>query len=259
MSTGNSPVIPLPNPYPTGLSVRYVSATQVIIDSGKCWDSTSTFNMTVDSSITVNAQAHGVNGLDQGALANNTLYHIHLISSSLNSIKMAAILSTSASSPLMPAGYDLNKIVGFVATDGSGNFIKFYSVGKGTARKYYYDTIINVVNASTASGVNDVTLQSCVPAINNTLIMLNPSITPSGGSGNNYLQFLAPGSFSFGIGAIAFSPTLVGQIGNVLGSGIYWSMSRLINGVAAMRFYYATQGGGLGPMSINVIGFEFTV
>lgn len=78
-------------------------------------------------SLTINAATTGANGLDTGALANNTWYHIWLIS---NGLTTAALLSLSATSPTMPADYVYKYRIGAQKTGGSATFNRVRQSGK---------------------------------------------------------------------------------------------------------------------------------
>lgn len=78
-------------------------------------------------SLTINAATTGANGLDTGSLANNTWYHIWLIS---NGLTTAALLSLSATSPTMPSGYVYKYRIGAQKTGGSATFNRVIQRGK---------------------------------------------------------------------------------------------------------------------------------
>lgn len=81
---------------------------------------------TGEVSVTINGATTGANGLDTGSLANNTWYHIYLIS---NGQTAAGLISTSATSPTMPAGYTHRYRVGAQRTGGSATFLRVIQVG----------------------------------------------------------------------------------------------------------------------------------
>lgn len=69
--------------------------------------------------VTINAAVTGENGLDTGALANNTWYNIWLIS---NGLTTAGLMSTSATAPTMPSGYIYKYRLGAFLTGGAATF-----------------------------------------------------------------------------------------------------------------------------------------
>lgn len=76
--------------------------------------------------LTINAATTGTDALDTGTLANNTWYYIFAIS---NGSAWASLLSTSSSSPTLPAGYTYKVRLGAFRTDGSANFMRILQVG----------------------------------------------------------------------------------------------------------------------------------
>jgi len=103
---------------------------------GQCRDSTHTATLNMTSAITAKAlQTSGAwaagstqNGLDTGAAAADTWYHIYaILKDSDQSVDI--IFSTSASGPSLPAGYTYFRRIGSLKTDGSKNFISFVQNG----------------------------------------------------------------------------------------------------------------------------------
>jgi len=76
--------------------------------------------------LTVNIAALGANGRDAGSEAANTWYSIWVIRGTSGT---AGLLSTSATSPTMPAGYTKKRRVGWVRNDAASSFLKFYQIG----------------------------------------------------------------------------------------------------------------------------------
>jgi hypothetical protein len=128
--------------FPAGVLLGYIdgyqmsrsSATTVTVTAGTCRDSADgsmiyfgAATKTLQSSGSW-AAGSGNNGLDTGARANSTWYHVWAISQALGA-SADILLSTSASSPTMPSGYTLKRRVGSIRTDGSGNIIDFIQRG----------------------------------------------------------------------------------------------------------------------------------
>ena len=80
-------------------------------------------------SVSANVSTSGVNGLDTGSVSANTWYYGYIIYN-LSTLTVAALLSVSASSPVLPSGYSYSVFIGAVCkTDGSGNFYLFKKRG----------------------------------------------------------------------------------------------------------------------------------
>lgn len=63
-------------------------------------------------------------GLDTGAIANSTWYHVHLIKR-VDTGVVDALISTSATAPTMPTNYTLSRRIGSIQTNGSAQWVKF--------------------------------------------------------------------------------------------------------------------------------------
>lgn len=117
----------VPRGHIDGLTLSYNSTTLLSIAAGQCADSTgakllelSAFTKTLQSSGSWTAGT-GNNGLDTGARAANTWYHVFVIADSTGAT-VDVLFSTSATSPTMPSGYALFRRVGSVYTTASALF-----------------------------------------------------------------------------------------------------------------------------------------
>lgn len=136
--------------------------TKVDIASGTCRDIGDTANLALVSSLTKSLASTfvvgtGNGGLDTGAKANSTWYHVWLIRRSDTQV-VDAIFSTSATSPTMPASYDSKRRIGAIKTDASGNILLFYQV-PGTGQFSWKATVtaprdMSVVSISTTPALN---------------------------------------------------------------------------------------------------------
>lgn len=122
----------LPTNYLTGLTLsNNVTDANNDIDVavGKCRDIDDAQDMALAASITKRLDASwavGTNqgGLDTGAKANSTWYHVYVIRRSDTGV-VDVLFSTSASAPTMPTNYDGKRRIGAILTDGSGNIRAF--------------------------------------------------------------------------------------------------------------------------------------
>ncbi|MGN5064546.1 phage tail protein [Aeromonas sp. 6P] len=73
-------------------------------------------------SVTAEASASGINGLDTGALAAGTWYSVWVI---YNGTELSSLLSLSATSPTMPDGYTHRIRVGWIKTTATATIIPF--------------------------------------------------------------------------------------------------------------------------------------
>ncbi len=113
------------DPFAIGGPAPFVaSATQVTLPAN-LWavDPATGEPMKLASTTNVAITSSGANGLDAGSEANNTWYYVWLIKHGTNGT-VAALLSTSPTSPTLPSGYTHKRLVFAVRNDGSSNFIQ---------------------------------------------------------------------------------------------------------------------------------------
>lgn len=135
----------------TPLSQVDIDADEVVVtSSGGARKLLSSVNLTVDIT------ASGANGLDTGAEAGSTWYHIWTI---WNGTVAASLLSLSATSPTMPGGYTHKGYVSAVFNNGSSNFINF-----NQRDKLVVADPITEVSSGTATALTSISLQVPVTA-----------------------------------------------------------------------------------------------
>ena len=108
------------------------ASNDIDIAAGSARSSDGTVNILLASGLTKRLDANftaGTNqgGLDTGAKASSTTYHVFAISD--GNITVDVLFSTNASSPTMPGGYTKARRIGAIITDGSGNIRAFQQAG----------------------------------------------------------------------------------------------------------------------------------
>lgn len=174
----NIAINPIQFSYVVNLQLAWASTTTLTVAAGAARDSTNTNDLILGAPVTINSAVNGANGLDTGSLANTTWYAVYIIGSSTNSTVTAALLSTSATAPTLPKGYDIFRRIGWVITDGSANIIVFSAYGSGNDRKYFLDTVVTVLNAAGNTAYTDVSLTGSVPP-SSSLVILNWKFVPA--------------------------------------------------------------------------------
>lgn len=116
----------VPRSYLAGLTLSRASATTLGVAAGVCRDSTNVQTISLSAG-TIDCGTTGANGLDTGALANNTWYSAFAIAKTDGTV--ARLASTSLSSPTMPSGYTLLRRLGFFKTNGSAQIVDFIQIG----------------------------------------------------------------------------------------------------------------------------------
>lgn len=119
--------------------------TKVDVSVGAAADDTQAIIISNSAVKTIDFTVNGANGLDTGALANDTWYRIWIIAKADGTV--AGFGSTGAS-PTLPSGYVYKRLVGWVKTNGSAHFIPFISVeGPGGSEIVLWKDFIRDVNA----------------------------------------------------------------------------------------------------------------
>lgn len=154
----NIPIVTQPFMYINDMNIAWASNTTLTVAAGQCRDSSNTIDINLgnylganpdisaNTTTTLNAAVNGVNGLDTGSLANSTKYYVYAIADSFGFNRPGVILSTSATSPIMPSGsfpsgYNVFRKIGFALTDGSAHFLHYYITGNGNSRLYTLDAV----------------------------------------------------------------------------------------------------------------------
>src|SRR3990167_828714 len=178
MTTVNSPIPALPSRAIYGL--RHIcGATSVQTNAGNAWDSSSTFNMVLDEVTNLVATLNGINGLDTGSLGASTWYYLYLIGDSSGRNVVGTILSANSSTPVLPFGYDLYKLIGYCLTDGSSEFLSLFITGDGESRVHNWQSEISVLSAGTATTLTAIDLSTAVPLLDSSLVTVDVSFTPN--------------------------------------------------------------------------------
>lgn len=162
----------------------------VNVSPGRCAamsvsDANVSFDTTVDTAFAINNTVSGVNGLDTGSVAASKLYAVYLIASQSGTETPAGLMSLSLTDPVMPTGangttYDLKRLIGFVATDATSDFLLFKMSGQAQDRTITYVATQSVLSAGASQAFADVDLSPFVPAIEHTKVTVQVSFTPNG-------------------------------------------------------------------------------
>jgi hypothetical protein len=176
VTTSSIPVANLSPNYINGFVLDYATTTALTVEAGQCKDSTNVWDIVLSANATLSGAVNGVNGLDTGTLGASTLYAVYAIADSTKYHATATLLSTSATAPYLPFGYDIFRRIGWARTDGSSHFLKFYET---PSRKYTWDAPISVLSGGTSSTYAAIDLSAAIPPINKCSIDLQVSYTPA--------------------------------------------------------------------------------
>ncbi len=210
--TQSSPIVNQRIVYVNNMQVSWTSNTTLTIAAGGCSDSNNIIDIELGSATVLNAAVNGANGLDSGTFAASTWYYVFAIADSNNNVPVATILSTSATTPYLPAGYDSIRRIGSVLTDGSAHFLKFYTTGNSSTRRVIWDATIQVLNAGAATSYTAFSLAAAVPPIAATYVGAEVSVLSSGAGATGNASFRPTGSSATSVRTITAAVASVAQV-----------------------------------------------
>lgn len=170
------------------LSTAGSSAT-FAITAGLCADMNNTDMIRLLSSLSKTTSAWAVGtgngGLDTGAIANSTWYHVHLIKR-IDTGVVDALISLSATAPTMPAGYTLSRRLGSIKTNGSAQWTAFQQLGD---RFYMAATADFTAGATSVATLRTLTIPTGV-----VVRPLLTTYTVGGGNASSTIQVAPAGN-----------------------------------------------------------------
>lgn len=264
-----SPVYALPYLYISGLDISIAGLTTIGVSAGQCRDSNDIIDMPVGFSdlqgqtypatlnanyrpgLIIDATAVGANGLDRGALAASTNYAVYLIGDSRGFEPVAAVLSLASNAgPAMPFGYDSYRLLGFVGTNGSAQFV--YSADRpqwmSRAQSYMLSPAVAGLSAGNSTSFASVSLNSAVPtgALTNVIVTLAVTYIPA--SSSSTVMFRPTGS-----SATSYLPTIqAGEAG--VAQQQYISVIAGVNGSSQCSLDYKVGNAG-DSLSFSVVAY----
>lgn len=221
--------------------------TKLNVAAGSCLDSTGTFQMVSSAAIVIDGSTTGLNALDTGVLALSTVYAVYLVSDPVTQQLTGAMISTSLTGPLMPFGYSAWALVGYIATDASVHFLKGYWSDDDSARRLFlFDAPqATAVTAGAATAYAGVALTKFVPAVDNTLAVINTSFVPAAASRLLSMQ----GGSSTGTQII-----VTGQVAAVVMTQQNNLLSQLVATVPTINYKVSNADSNV---AVNVAGYYF--
>lgn len=147
LTTTTNPTF-IPN-YLSGLTLSMSGSSGTFgIATGAANDTTNVSLMKLASAYTKTtaswALGTGNGGLDAGAIAINTWYHVHLIQR-VDTNVVDVLFSLSATSPTLPASYTLFRRIGSMKTNASSQWILYHQLGN----EFLWDVAVNDITSST--------------------------------------------------------------------------------------------------------------
>jgi len=178
-------IINSPIRYINGCVITFPSTQTISITPGQLRDSTNSYDMTVNSTITASILVRGVNGIDAGSLTVERCYNIFIIGDSSGQNPTAAILSLSLT-PTLPGSYDLFRNIGFFGVSGAGDIFTMYQSGNGSERIFTFVGSVFVLLPGSSTTFANVDLSSFIPSLPNILVTMLVSYNPQA-AGNTFI------------------------------------------------------------------------
>lgn len=167
----NLPIVNAPYLEVNGLEIAITGNTTLTVQVGRARNSTNENDIINNVVLTLDAANVGANGLDNGALGNNILYALYIVGDSTENNQPVLLLSANNVTPLLPSDFDMYRLIGYVRTDGSADFLLGYWSGSSNDRTFVYDVpIATAITTGASATYAPVTLATFVPAIENILV-----------------------------------------------------------------------------------------
>jgi hypothetical protein len=231
-----------------GLELAVASTTTMTMALGQARDSTNVNDIVLAAGVTINAATNGINGLDTGSLTTNKLYGVYVVGDSSGNNAAGAVVSLSNTSPLMPVGYDMFRLIGYVRTDGSSLFLAGYWSGSANDRTFCYDVpIATAITAGASNTYVAVTLATFVPAIKGLLANIEINWTANAAADTLALQPFG------GVGdTVKFIALLAGATAHTLVRE--YVTTELNSGAPTINYKVSAAA-----VALNVAGYKYTI
>lgn len=154
-----------------GLSVSRTGTGTIEVAPGLARSDDGTIDILLAAATPATLDTIGVNGLDIGVKAQDTIYAVWIIEGP----SIGVLLSTSFTDPVMPPGFTAKRRVGSIKTKiASTSIINFHEVWHGRTRRYWMDSDETeglVLDASSGVGWLGIDLSSKVPPTSDNVII----------------------------------------------------------------------------------------
>lgn len=182
VSVSRTPAVTALRGYLAGLTLSGGGSTTLTISAGQATSDDNTTLMSLASTYTKTfaawAVGSGNGGLDTGAIAANTWYHVFLIERTDTQV-VDVLISLSPTAPTLPTSYTKQRRIGSIRTDATPNIISFSQNGD----EFLWPTTVNDVNVATLGTARTLFTLTVPTGIKvNALIRANENL--SGGSPN---------------------------------------------------------------------------
>jgi hypothetical protein len=189
--------------------------TKLDVAAGFCADDTNAF-LIAGSAGVIDCATVGANGLDAGALANATWYHVYAISKAAGA-SPALLASTSASAPTLPDTYTLKRRLGSFKTDGSAHILAFTQNGD----EFLWPVIVPELATTTAGTAATLLTLAGSPSG----VKVSALLRAAGSNASSFAVILSsPDENSAAVGAVTGNYSLVAPSGSLVGAAGHFSL-----------------------------------
>lgn len=239
--------------YANGLKITNDGTTpDEIIDiaTGSIMDSTGVYQITVDSVLSPDITDSGLNGLDTGTVAANSVYAVYIVADPVTLQAEGAVYSLSLTGPKMPFGYSAYALIGYVVTDATSDILLgYWTAGNTGKRTFMYDApIATPITAGAATTDTAVVLTGLVPAVATVGVWVKFAMTPAAASRTLTLKTF---------GAVGAQYQATSQVTGVILRDTAYVLSALDSGVPSLEYLWSAGGGD--AVAIDVAGFDFEI
>jgi len=244
----NLPVVNAPYLSVSNLELSVLGDETLSMAAGRARDSSNQADIILSAAVTVSNIVSGLNGLDTGTVGNSKVYAVYVVGDSSLNNPEGGLLSLDQDEPLLPAGYDMYRLIGYAMTDGTADFLAGYWYGSANERQWNYDApLATAVTAGAATSYTAVSLLASAPSKENVPVMLNLAFTPAAAS--RTLK-LTPGN---GTGDAV---TVTGQVASVIMSLNVEVMAKVTSAVPEVDYKVSNADS---PVAVNVAGFRVSL
>lgn len=244
----------LPFQFVNGFGIQndlFTPDTVLNVFYGSTLDSNTSYELTLNPSILfIDSSIVGIGGVDKGPLLPNKVYGVYVAWDPVGNNSAGAFLSLSYFHPVVPYGYDAVRLVGYVATDSSANFIlaKWSQQGNSAYRSLIYTPIITVLENGTANTKTDLNLISYIPNYNAEIVNFQLSFT-SLTAGNSLTIYSDMGEFNLYAQAA--------NIPNTSATSLFITKQILLGGIVSPIISYSVTNSSTDLASIYINGYDY--
>lgn len=244
----NAPKAPALVPgYVYGFSLAPATATTLAVGPGSANDDTDSEVLTTAVTTAIDLDVVGLNGLDAGARAAATSYHVFVIGGA--AVPTGFLVSTSDTAPVLPAGYTTQRrISSFHTLAAAATILMFKQAGLGTDRSYRFtlsDAARLLTTPAVANVDTEVSVAGCVP------------VTADTAQVEVSLACTTAGSFAIGLGGDFAAALLSATAAEIAGgnttpnkTGEFDVPLDIVPGLATIGFNYLTSVNTLTPTTL---------